>query len=179
MREIVEKSELSKGAVYHYFESKEQLFTEIVEQFIFTLHYETFHDLPSTTLKEFYQTFLQRIVKNVSNLRKLPIIPPDQEDSKLGFNYYTIVTDAFKMIPKIREKFIAMEAAERASWENAVSGAIESGEIRTAMRADQIASIYMFTNDGIGMRVLTGGNVRELGPQLSQLWDSFYADLSR
>jgi len=34
MREIVEKTALSKGAFYHYFSSKEQLFKEIVLMFL-------------------------------------------------------------------------------------------------------------------------------------------------
>ncbi|MDR0424755.1 MAG: TetR/AcrR family transcriptional regulator, partial [Clostridiales Family XIII bacterium] len=33
MKELVEKSGFTKGAFYHYFESKESLFREVVERF--------------------------------------------------------------------------------------------------------------------------------------------------
>lgn len=179
MKDIVENTGLSKGAVYHYFESKEQLFLEIAEQFIFTMHHETFHDLPDNSLKDFYQTFLKNMSRNVGRLRELPLFSKEHDDSKTGFNYYIMMMDAFKLVPKIREKFMDMDAAERAYWVKAISKALESGEIRTAMTPDQLASIYMFTNDGVGMRILMEGKVGELGPQLTKLWDAFYADLSR
>ena len=41
IKEIVEITGLSKGAFYHYFQSKEQLFEEVMEHF-FKIHYCNF-----------------------------------------------------------------------------------------------------------------------------------------
>ena len=179
MKDIVEKTGLSKGAVYHYFESKEQLFLEIAEEFIFSMHRETFRDLPENSLRDFYRTFLKNVEKNVGRMLRHPFPGSESNDAKTGLNYYTMVIDAYKLFPEMREKVAEMDAAERGIWTRVISNAIKSGEIRTAMSADQLASIYMYTNDGIGIRILMEGKVGEMGPQLSQLWDAFYDDLIR
>ena len=179
MNDIVRQSGLSKGAVYHYFESKEQLFLEIVEKFIFSMHQETFRDLPETSLRDFYRAYLSNVEKNVGRMLRHPSPGTEGDDAGAGLNYYTMVIDAFKLLPEIRKKMAEMDATERGIWSRVISNAIKSGEIRTAMSADQLASIYMYTNDGIGMRILMEGKVGEMGPQLSRLWDAFYDDLSR
>ena len=61
MKEIVEKTGLSKGAFYHYFKSKEQLFFEVNDYFLTILAEVHYKQFSQSSLRQFYKDYLDRI----------------------------------------------------------------------------------------------------------------------
>src|SRR5690625_1098605 len=58
MKEIVEKTGLSKGAFYYYFKSKEQVFEEVIDYFFTEIMQTNFDNFSTDTLKHFYTDVL-------------------------------------------------------------------------------------------------------------------------
>jgi AcrR family transcriptional regulator len=178
MKDIVEKTGLSKGAFYHYFNSKEQVFIEIAEQFIFSMLTESFRDLPEDSLQGFYRQYLHNIgarMQKIGEEERLLHVEQGKEGS--GMNYYMLIFDAIRLLPEIRARIIEVEMKELETWKNAISGARKRGEIKSAMDDEQIAKIFIYTNDGVGMRMLLDGKMEDLGANIQKLWDAFYTDL--
>jgi TetR/AcrR family transcriptional repressor of nem operon len=71
MKEIVEKTGLSKGAFYHYFSSKEQVFEEVMAHFYTDLIITDYSKFSQTSLVQFYNDSLNEKKKkfNSSKIR--------------------------------------------------------------------------------------------------------------
>ncbi|MCD8260962.1 MAG: TetR/AcrR family transcriptional regulator, partial [Bacteroides sp.] len=61
MQDIVKSTGLSKGAFYHYFKSKETVFEEVIRYFYDHIMITDYNDFPTTSLKEFYQTYIRKL----------------------------------------------------------------------------------------------------------------------
>lgn len=53
LKDIVEKVGLTKGAFYHHFKSKDQLFLEIADGLLVESQNKIYHSLPTDSLKVF------------------------------------------------------------------------------------------------------------------------------
>ena len=84
MKEIVDKTGLSKGAFYHYFSSKEQLFKEIVLMFfgMGNMNYETF---PNDSLKGFIDEYIRRTEQSFQQINEMMGGGPEDE---VTFNFF-------------------------------------------------------------------------------------------
>lgn len=176
MKDIVDKTGLSKGAFYHYFESKEQLFQEIIDMFLFTIMKKGFSNLPENSFEGFYKGYLHTVSTTIKEMRADEKYLNDGDPSA-GYNFYNLINDAIKLFPQMKTKIVEMESFELQNWTNAVSDARKRGEIRSAMMDEQIAKIFIYTNDGVGMRLLMEGKADALEPELLKLWNAFYTDL--
>ena len=59
MKEIVKSSGFSKGAFYHYFSSKEEVFKEVIDVYFSQMLHLDYNNLPSSSLQSFYQANLE------------------------------------------------------------------------------------------------------------------------
>ena len=111
MKEIVEKTGLSKGAFYHYFESKEKLLEEVINNFFATMHPE-YDKYPNTSLYEFYH-----ICGKESNILKEKnlVNKEDKNDNSFTANFYFLLFDAMNLIPGFREKMAGSSGKRKES----------------------------------------------------------------
>lgn len=177
MKEIVEKTGLSKGAFYHYFESKEQLFLEIAETFVFSAQQKVYTDLPDSSFPEFYMAYLSNAVEGFLELKAAGEQFNEEEENGTPLNFFNLIFDAIRLLPSLKLRLQELDAKELNAWSNAIGKARARGEIKSAMNDEQIARIFIYTNDGIGMRGIMEGNIEKVGVQLVGLWNAFYSDL--
>jgi TetR/AcrR family transcriptional repressor of nem operon len=174
MKEIVEKTGMSKGAFYHYFESKEKLFYEIIDYFFHAILNYDFDELPAESLYRFYHSYADQ----VNSLRtQFLFSEPGQGEDFLNLNFFALLFDAFKLFPEFRSMMEVYHRKERTAWIKAIGNARESGEIRTPLTDEQIAQIFMFTSDGLTMNLTMERNTADLDTRLASLWDNFYETL--
>ncbi|TCL59733.1 TetR family transcriptional regulator [Hydrogenispora ethanolica] len=168
MQEIVEKTGMSKGAFYHYFESKEQLFLEVVDYFVsaFIMDY---NKLSKESLYQFYHDY----VKYHANMSFLQ----NRMDGDSGFNYYVLMFDAMKLFPSFRDKVTENLQAELRAWEEIVRSARDKGEINSSMTDEQIANLFIYTSDGVGMHNVMKGRIKEMPEALLTVWDGLYQEI--
>ena len=82
MKEIVEKTGMSKGAFYHYFVSKEQLFKEIIDK-VFSSLFVDYSKLNKDSLYQFYHEYITYLNTTRS------LFQPNRRDvsSNYGWNH--------------------------------------------------------------------------------------------
>lgn len=174
MKEIVEETGLSKGAFYHYFESKEKLFYEIIDYFFSAILEYNFNMLPGNSLFSFYHTYADQM----NSLRFQFLINEKGEgEDFINLNFFALLFDAFKLFPEFRSKMEAYHLKERNAWIEVIKNARAIGEINSPLTDEQIAQIFMFTSDGLTMNLTMESNTSDLERKLASLWDNFYKTL--
>jgi len=171
MKEIVKETGLSKGAFYHYFESKETLFYEIIDHFFSAILEYDFNALPDESLFGFYHAYAEQL--NALRFQFLANEKGDGEDF-IDLNFFALLFDAFKLFPQFRSKMEAYHQKERDAWIKTIKNARAYGEIRSPLNDEQIAQIFMFTSDGLTMNLTMESNTADLDRKLASLWDNFY-----
>jgi Transcriptional regulator len=174
LKEIVEKSGLSKGAFYHYFSSKEQIFLEIVNNAFVTLVDVDFSRFSKNSLREFYHDYLNYYKEMNDSL-----LAASNGGYSFDLNYYSIIFDAMRLFAEFRDKMVESNQKEMEFWKAIIRMAKEKGEIRSSMSDEDIANIFIYTNGGIGMNNILFGKVENLAGELQLLWDSFYSQIKK
>ncbi|PEL09356.1 TetR/AcrR family transcriptional regulator [Bacillus sp. AFS017336] len=173
MSELVKQSGMSKGAFYHYFDSKEGLFREVVNTAAEISHIN-FDQIQQTTLKQFYENYLSLIQETKSESTFMRIIG-NSPTSRLKFT--TLLTEANRLFPEFTDVLLQLHENELNGWIKVVEQAIESGEIRTKMPAQHIAEIFVNISNGITKRSRLYNSQIEIASRTKVLWDSFYEEL--
>jgi TetR/AcrR family transcriptional repressor of nem operon len=174
MQEIVRETGMSKGAFYHYFESKEKLFHEIIDHFFSAILEFDFELLPSESLFGFYRGYAQLV-----NSQRLDFLTDEEGKGKdfINLNFFSLLFDAFKLFPEFRSKMELYHQKEKDAWIRAISNARQFCEINSPLTDEQIAQIFLFTSDGLTMNLTMESNTSGMQERLISLWDNFYATL--
>ncbi len=173
MQEIVAKTGMSKGAFYHYFESKEQLFLEVINHFLFELTID-YTKLSKDSLSRFYHD----LIRCMNDILHSFLNEKNDADSSFDFNYYVLMFDAMKLFPSFREQIFKHFQVERKAWVEIVSLARKTGEIQSPLTDEQIANLFIYTSDGVGMHDILKGNIEAVTKNLLEVWDSLYKGLT-
>lgn len=172
MKEIVEKTGLSKGAFYHYFDSKEQVFMEIIHYAFDSALYMDFSQFSRASLYEFYHDYLSYMDRMYASFQNTV-----ESDESFDWNYYSLIFDAIRLFPEFKDTLIENNDAELGAWTQVIHNAKLQGEIRSPMEDAQIANVFFLTNSGVGMNNIMSGKTEETTRDLRAIWDSFYAQL--
>jgi len=176
MREIVEKTGLSKGAFYHYFTSKEQLFLEVLDFFFTDIMAHAYERYSKESFYQFYQDYAYG-VKSFSKTY-LERFKGNESESEFNMNYFSLAFDALKLIPEFREKMIIGLQHEMDIWVGVIKNARANGEIKSTMTDEEIAQTFMYIGDGIAMHmIMRGGKMEETVAPFLSLWDKLYEQI--
>lgn len=170
MNEIVTASGLSKGAFYHHFQSKEQLFIEVVNSFFFDHMVIDYEKLNKNSLWDFYHDYAQLLKKTLIAFKQYT-------DTKANINILTLMFDALNLFPGFRGKLRETQQKELDAWTSMVAKARASGEFGSPMSDEQIARMFIYSNDGIGLHLLLNGNLEDVDQEMITLWDNFYREV--
>ena len=173
MKEIVKETGLSKGAFYHYFDSKEQLFIETIDTFYFDKMMIDYKKLSNTSLSEFYNDYIKYISALLNELNDFLDCPY----TAINLNYVHIIFDAIKLFPGFHDKIAVLKKYELDSWDSIIKSARISGEISSPMTDEQIARMFLYANDGIALDLLFVGKLEKASEEMQILWDNFYKEL--
>lgn len=173
MKEIVDKTGLSKGAFYHYFTSKEELFREVIETIYFQNLIIDFRNINADSLKEFYISYLHYMMDNLRKMRIKLMLP----ESSVNINFITILFDAINLFPGFREKLVNALQDELDAWTSIIKKARSNGEFNSPMTDEQIARLFIYSNDGISLRLLLEGKLDQISSEMLTLWNNFYEEL--
>ena len=172
MKEIVEKTGMSKGAIYHYFESKEQLFLEIINIIFSSVLDDHYSKCNKDSLHQFYHDYIIHFIgsPNWQNESK--------NDNLANMNYFSLIFDALKLFPNLHEKLKESLEVQLTVWKEVIHTARNKGEIKSFMDDEQIARMFIYSSDGVGMYSIfikdSGANTENT---LLKLWNSFYEEL--
>ncbi|MDV4151303.1 TetR/AcrR family transcriptional regulator [Clostridium sp. AL.422] len=172
LRNIVEETGLSKGAFYHYFNSKEQLFLELVNNVFNSVLDIPYDKFSKESLYHFYIDYINYYVENIKQKGK-----DEEEDASPSFNYISLIFDAIRLFPELKEKLTLSKQLQYNAWVEVISLARERGEIKSPMSNEQIANMFINSSGGIEIYSVYESNGDEIGRKLLDLWDDFYKTL--
>lgn len=174
LNDIVKTTGLSKGAFYYYFESKEKLFAEVLEVYLFDKMRINYQDLNHNSLREFYHGYIKKFKGLFNELIHLL----NDAEPREHLNYITIMFDAIRLFPEFREQLIIAKNEEVEAWKKIVKIARKNNEIRSPMTDLQITRMFIFSNDGIGLNLFISGQLENAEKEILTLWDNFYKEIA-
>jgi TetR/AcrR family transcriptional regulator, transcriptional repressor for nem operon len=176
LNEILEKTGLSKGGFYYYYESKEQLFLEIIEAYFSYMVVYNFEKYSRNSLKEFYEDHIKDLGRAVKKFTS--------EKAKIGgnnamnTNYLYPIFDAMRILPEFGGKMREARRKEIDEWSGAVGRARLAGEIKSVMSDDHIARIFIYTGNSIGLQlIMEDAPVNSMTGLFLDFWNKFYESL--
>jgi AcrR family transcriptional regulator len=164
MKEIVDATGLSKGAFYHYFESKEEVFKEVVKHFYNHFLISDYSSFPKTSLKAFYEHY----IKVLSS--------PDEFDTvDFDTNILIFLSEASKKISNFSEIHAAQREKERQAWAEIIETAKEYKEITTAVPSEDLAIMFLLLSDATVMDTVTQKQGHDALKAMKKYWDHLYS----
>ncbi|MCL2154263.1 MAG: TetR/AcrR family transcriptional regulator [Leptospirales bacterium] len=162
MKDILDKAGLSRGAFYHYFESKEACFEECVKYYLTQV---THPESIDTELS--LKAFLKENIKRMSHLTDMVSF----HDRLLFFN------EAIKIIPDFIAYMEQRNAKELADWTKIIEKAAKKGEITNRISAGEIAALFIAQCDGILVTrgMVSGKNAYDGYAEVEKQWNNLYS----
>lgn len=165
LNEIIQQSGLSKGAFYHYFDSKDALFRATAEYFFANLVQIEYDKFPTDSLKAFCNAYMESMDK-LLNIK----LPFNLKSDASGFKL------AIETSQKYPEFFEQRRVVEFSYWQKAVTAALASGEIGTRLPAPAVTSLFINVCNGLILIKATARHdktafIEKLRATLSDLYD--------
>jgi len=169
LSDLENATKLTKGAFYHYFKSKEELFFEVIEKYYLNA-YLTFEptEKEQQTLEEFINCTIQFIKNKMLLLRDIT-----NEETPDPY-YITLLFEAKKHFPALEEKIKDTFQSQINQWEKAIVHAKNNGEIKSNLESYLLAENF----NAIGMSIVknlltsesTNSTISKLHLQYEQLY---------
>lgn len=174
MKEIVEKTGLSKGAFYHYFKSKDDLFKEIVGLF-FSLGAVDYTSFDNNSLKNFYFQYVEHTAGAIENINMMFGI--EQTEKTVTTNFFLLLFEAVSRFPEFLKLEKEMYAKDIKIWEKVIINAQQTGEIKTESNIRQIAELFLYLTDGVFIRYVNSDKSAGYKDSLKKAFDTLYDSL--
>jgi AcrR family transcriptional regulator len=153
LKEMVQATNLSKGAFYHYFESKEQLFKEVMDMYLGQYAAEfALTTYKPDSLEDFIDHYSKASKKFVDNIHNW------LGKDLTGFNMYRMMFDAIAYYPGFHELVDNYHQTEFNAWVEMINKAKENDEIKKDIDTTRIAKLFIYFYDGFGMRRMMDNN---------------------
>ncbi len=161
--EIVKAIGLTKGAFYHHYKNKEEVFEESVKYFYSHFMITDFSIFPGASLKAFYKAYLVRMTEESTGLS-------DRKD----YNILLFLVEAKRRVASYTEIHARQRKKEQAAWRKIVDQAKRNKEINTTIPGKNIASMFMNLCDGIALNNLAMSDEDNALKEISNDWDNLY-----
>ena len=173
MKEIVEKTGLSKGAFYHYFKSKEELFKDISNLFM-SMGVIDYSKFPQDSLNKFYKSYVNYVGLSFRNMFEMLGSP---DDGKSSFNFFLIMFEAVSRFPEFLEFELAQYNKSVEAWMHVIKKAKETGEIRTISSDKDLADLFLYCTDGVFIRFVNSDKNVSYETELLMAFNTIYDNL--
>lgn len=153
MNDLVKASGLSKGAFYHYFYSKEELFKEAISTYFFTgLERDRFIPKSNFSLNE----NLLNLVDFKADLFKQLLVFTGLPQLEAG--YFTLIFQAIKIFPEFRERLALEGSYEKGVLKEIFDNAKAKNELRDELDTENLTQHYANLLDGMELHSVVEGN---------------------
>lgn len=161
---------LTKGALYHHFVSKEELFKAVVDKHLCITAVD--FDYENGSLFEYNKKCVSHAEKT---LRKIII---DDSDF-IPLNYVSLITDSFRHYKGFADDKINMRNDETKKIEKLLTKAVERGEIRSDINIEAVALIYISNMLGLAGPFIEKKPIKKMIERLQLQYDGLYTLLKK
>jgi AcrR family transcriptional regulator len=167
LKDIIQETGLSNGGFYHHFESKEQLFKEVIDHYLFRVARRVYEYYPKDSLWSFIQDTLEDMEKIHKKL-------DDFLEMNSGYNFVFFLFEALRQFPEIQKEAIELHRIEFASWVEIIDLAKAKGEIKSEVSTGIIARMFTYLPDGAYLDFLVDNNMEKYRLAPRSLWEGLY-----
>jgi len=171
MSALVKATGLSKGAFYHHFENKEQLFIETLDNLFFSI--SPFNKEMIINPEVSFYDYMQMYIDNVKKMSKM-ISSYVGEDAS-GMGYYRLMLDVANYAPDFHKKIEESNKYELAFWEKIVKNGIDKGELKQDLDIEILSNHFQWLQDGIALNSIFAGNPKVLYNNLEKAFEQLYS----
>ncbi len=175
MKDIVESTGLSKGAFYHYFSGKEELFKEIAQLF-FSFGALNYNDFDKESLYNFYHQYVETLNGFFATLYA---DFKNETNSNAPLNLFFIMFEAVNRFPEFLKVELEMHNKDVEEWKTVINKAKESGEINSTSSNEEIANLFLYCNDGVFLRFINNDSKNSFKEYLLSAYDTIYNNLKK
>jgi AcrR family transcriptional regulator len=155
---------LTRGTILYHFKSKETLFKEVIDKYIFSDHsiIKMLTDVDCPSLKDFIESY----VNGINNIKAIALA---NGINNINLALMNIEIQAIHYYPNVVEKAAEWQAKEISAWVNILQNAIYNGEIKSNIDISLLS--YIFQNIYYGTSYI--GILRPKGVDLEILKKEF------
>lgn len=168
IRSIIKATGLTKGAIYHYYESKEELFKAVVDKYML----ENLED--SDVMYDQLKDLIQHTIDTIKGKTNGMLVDSTTSQVVLPINYISLMVSAYRYYPdydKIGKTFFKRKMGQ---WEQTIKAAIEKGEIRPDIDIKSTVATLMQVSTGIVANMMMGGSLTYALNMLErQFWELY------
>lgn len=140
--DIEKETGVSRGSIFYYVESKEDLFIKVVDKFIFEAQSlkQKMNTNDYKTFEEFIQKYVAGINRTMAEMLSLSIV-------NIYKHYFNFIIQADKYYPNFKEKLNQLLVKENAIWKEIIVHSIETKELKKDIDVDytimQFRSVFL------------------------------------
>jgi len=160
----------TKGALYHHFKNKEELFKSVVDKYLYIP--DVIADFETVSLAEYIQLCTAEAEKIIKRLFGFTLV-------FTPINYMSMFADAFRHYPgyaELKGDFITNEIEKT---KRVLENAIKSGEIRADINTSLIATNFFSINMGLAGNLVRNNSIDESISLLKEQNLEFYKLLKK
>jgi TetR/AcrR family transcriptional regulator, transcriptional repressor for nem operon len=160
----------TKGALYHHFKNKEELFKSVVDKYLYIP--DVIADFETVSLAEYIQLCTAEAEKIIKRLFGFTLV-------FTPINYMSMFADAFRHYPgyaELKGDFITNEIEKT---KRVLENAITSGEIRADINTSLIATNFFSINMGLAGNLVRNNSIDESISLLKEQNLEFYKLLKK
>jgi len=146
LREIQESAGTSRGAIYHHFTSKEEIYEETIKEYLLPA-FSSYSISTEDDKKNMLNTIYASIKYRQSHLSILK----DVTNSKItDYDFYKFIYQASEHSSNFNEQANLIVEKDFKGWRNCVQNAMRIGEIRSDIDIDFSAQYFLTAPLGLG-----------------------------
>ncbi len=150
---IIKATGLTKGGIYYYFASKEEIFKAVIDKYMLenrpdsSVEYKSLEALIQSTIDNVKKKFTKMVIENKDFQNEIPV------------NLLSLIVTSLHYYPGYAKIGIEFIKSQDKQWEDTIQKAIKNGEIRHDMDIPATAKNFIQINSGIVMNMITGGSI--------------------
>lgn len=171
IRDIQNNTNLSKGAIYHHFKGKEEIFIKSMDMFFFpALHiFDCFDIQTDKPLKNSLNKTIEHLKIHIDKLRTMT-------NFKVGdFYFFKLAFQAESFYPNFQSKVKSTFKDEENMWKKILTRAVNLGEINVKTDIDLTVSLLMLIPRGLGLSMAFTSGIST--DSLKNIYESLYKTL--
>lgn len=138
---LEEETGLTRGAIFFKHKTKESLFKAVIDRYILQFQSET-SNIQAESLKEYIDLYLEGIEIRMEQMQSLGI-------ANVHRSYFNLLYQALQYYPDFSDKVTEMFCENIKKWEEIVSAAKESGEIKSICDIHKTAVQFKYIYSGM------------------------------
>lgn len=146
--ELCKATKLTKGAVYHYFSSKEELFKAVIDKYVLSAHNSNQTD--SLALDQLIKTRISEIERRMQN----SIVSQLDKYNSAPLNYNQLLFLSYKYYPDFKKIGDTIMVGEIEVWKKSIRNSIEKKLIRNDIDVDTTAFTFISIITNLILRLI-------------------------